>query len=354
MSVLTGVATLLVGLALLVVGSDRAVDSAATLAEVVGFSTFFVGGTLVAVGTSLPEIATSIYAAVYGVGGLAIGHIAGSATARITLGIGLVAVTVSFGVARDNVRKYGGGMLVAMLAMLVVVRSGEISRIEGALMAGVYLLFISRRFDAEDYDHRKLDGCGSDVTDGSDPDVADGSDPDVADDSDPDVTDDSDPDVVEAADDDAEGATGRTAVARLLAIVVGGLLSVAIGGHLLVSGSQTVAVELGVSTHLLGLLTGFGTTVPEVLVALAAVRRSEGDIAGGTLLGSNVTDPLFSLGLGAVAGGIVVDEPRVAILTTGYMLLVSGVVVGMLYWRETLYRRHGIACILLYLPILLI
>lgn len=336
MSVLTGVATLLVGLALLIVGSDRTVDSAATLAEVVGFSTFFVGGTLVAVGTSLPEIATAIYAAVYGVGGLAVGHIAGSATAQITLGIGLVAVTVSFGVARENVRKYGGGMLFAMLAMLVVVRSGDVSRLEGALMAGVYALFISRRFDAENYDHRKLDGGGSDAADGDGPGVGDGNGPDAADDG------------------DAEGATGRTAVARLLAVVLGGLLAVAVGGHLLVSGSQTVAVELGVSTHLLGLLTGFGTTVPEVLVALAAVRRSEGDIAGGTLLGSNITDPLFSLGLGAFAGGIVVDEPQVAVLTTGYMLLVSGVVVGMLYWRETLYRRHGVACILLYLPVLMI
>lgn len=336
MSVLTGVATLLVGLALLIVGSDRTVDSAATLAEVVGFSTFFVGGTLVAVGTSLPEIATAIYAAVYGVGGLAVGHIAGSATAQITLGIGLVAVTVSFGVARDNVRKYGGGMLFAMLAMLVVVRSGDVSRLEGALMAGVYLLFLSRRFDAEDYDHRKLGGDGSNAADGEGPGVGDGNEPAAADDA------------------GAEGATGRTAVARLLAVVLAGLLAVAVGGHLLVAGSQTVAVELGVSTHLLGLLTGFGTTVPEVLVALAAVRRSEGDIAGGTLLGSNITDPLFSLGLGAFAGGIVVDEPRVAMLTTGYMLLVSGVVVGMLYWRETLYRRHGIACILLYLPVLVI
>ncbi|MFB6235200.1 MAG: sodium:calcium antiporter [Halopenitus sp.] len=345
MSVLTGFVTLLVGLALLIVGSDRTVDSAATLAEVVGFSTFFVGGTLVAVGTSLPEIATSIYAAVYGVGGLAVGHIAGSATAQITLGIGLVALTVSFGVARDNVRKYGGGMMVAMLAMLFVVRSGDITRLEGALMAGVYVLFISRRFDAEDYDHHKLDGDRSEA--------ADGGGPDAVDDSEPDAVDDSEPDVVEAAD-DAEGATGRTAVARLLAVVVVGLLAVAVGGHLLVAGSQTVAVELGVSTHLLGLLTGFGTTVPEVLVALAAVRRSEGDIAGGTLLGSNITDPLFSLGLGAFAGGIVVDEPRVAMLTTLYMLVVSGIVVGLLYRQETLYRRHGIACILLYVPVLMI
>lgn len=344
MSVLTGLATLLVGLALLVVGSDRTVDSAATLAELVGFSTFFVGGTLVAVGTSLPEIATAIYAAVYGVGGLAVGHIAGSATAQITLGIGLVAVTVSFGVARENVRKYGGGMLFAMLAMLVVVRSGDVSRLEGALMAGVYLLFLSRRFDAEDYDHHKFDGDRAEAADGGGLEAADGGSPEAADGGGPDAV----------ADGDAEGATGRTAVPRLLAIVVGGLLAVAVGGHLLVSGSQTVALELGVSTHLLGLLTGFGTTVPEVLVALAAVRRSEGDIAGGTLLGSNITDPLFSLGLGAVAGGIVVDEPRVAILTTGYMLLVSGVVVGMLYRRETLYRRHGIACILLYLPVLFI
>ncbi|WP_430506344.1 sodium:calcium antiporter [Haloparvum sp. PAK95] len=339
MSVLTGVATLLVGLALLIVGSDRTVDSAATLAEVVGFSTFFVGGTLVAVGTSLPEIATAIYAAVYGVGGLAVGHISGSATAQITLGIGLVAVTVSFGVARDNVRKYGGGMLFAMLAMLVVVRSGDVSRLEGALMAGVYALFVSRQFDAEDYDHHKLDVGKSEAADGSEPEVSDGSESDAGD-----ATDDG----------DAEGATGRAAVARLLAVVLGGLLAVAVGGHLLVAGSQTVALELGVSTHLLGLLTGFGTTVPEVLVALAAVRRSEGDIAGGTLLGSNITDPLFSLGLGAFAGGIVVDEPQVAVLTTGYMLLVSGVVVGMLYWRETLYRRHGVACILLYLPVLMI
>lgn len=328
MSVHTGLVTLLVGLGLLIVGSDRTVDNAATLADAVGLSTFFVGGTLVAVGTSLPEIATTVYAAVYGVGGLAVGHIAGSATAQITLGIGLLAVTVSFGVARDNVRKYGGGMLFAMVTMLVVVRSGSISRLEGAAMAGIYLLFLSRRFDAEDYDGQTLDG---DTDDGNGGEESDG-----------------------GENSDGNGGGESESLLRPVAVVIGGLLAVAVGGHLLVSGSQTVALELGVSTHLLGLLTGFGTTVPEVLVALAAVHQSEGDIAGGTLLGSNITDPLFSLGLGAFAGGIVVDEPRIAVLTTGYMLLVSGIVVGLLYWRGTLYRRHGIACILLYLPVLVI
>ncbi|GAB3418780.1 calcium/sodium antiporter [Haloparvum alkalitolerans] len=303
MSLHAAVAAVAGGLALLVAGSDRTVAAAGTLADRIGFSTFLVGVTVVAVGTSLPEIATAAYAAAYGVGSLAVGHIAGSATAQITLGIGLVAVVASFEVARENVRRYGGGMLAAMTVMLVAVGSGDVSRIEGVAMAALYVGFLSRRVDAEVYVER------------------------------------------------APGTEETETVAHPVAWLLVGLAAVAVGGHLLVTGSRELAATLGVSAHALGLLTGMGTTFPEVAVALAAVRRGRGDIAGGTLLGSNITDPLFSLGVGAAVGGITLGDPRTATLATAYMLVASAVVVALLYRRESLTRLHGVGCILLYLPL---
>lgn len=304
MSVLTEVALLCAGLGMLVVGSDRTVSAASSLAHAVGVPSLFIGGTVVAVGSSIPEIATSVYAAAYDVDGLVVGHIVGSATAQITLGIGVIALVAPLTIPRAKTRTYGGGMVFAMAVMLLAVRSGSVTRVEGVVMVAAYVLFISWCFDEADYDAAPV------------------------------------------------SSDSRESSAWSIAVAVVGLALVALGGHLLVTNARALATEIAVSQHFLGLVTGLGTTAPEVVIAAFAISRGEGDIAVGTLLGSNITDPLFSLGAGAAVGGVAVADTRTAVLATAYMLLVSLGVVALLYRRERLTRRHAVPCLLLYAPIL--
>src|SRR6056297_2794601 len=110
---LVELALFVVGLAALVVGSDRAVTAAAEVAKFYGISPFFIGVTLISVGTSVPEMVTSVYGAWYGAGDIVVGNIVGSETAQITLAIGIVALISPIVTGRRNVMTYGGAMVLA-------------------------------------------------------------------------------------------------------------------------------------------------------------------------------------------------------------------------------------------------
>ena len=291
------------GLLLLVYGSELTVDAVSSVADRIGVSTLFVGVTVVAVGSSLPEIATSIYGSLYGRGDFVVAHIVGSATSQITLGIGVVAFATSLSMPRETVRRYGAGMLVAMGLMLLAVRSGQLTRVGGVLLVGAYLAFLLARFERDEHHEamaRRVDDESS-----------------------------------------APGIALRTALG--LGMVVG-------GGHLLVTGASGIATTLGVPWYVLGVVTGLGTTIPEIAVAVSSVYHHEQSIAVGTLLGSNITDPLFSLGVGAVVGGLSIADPRAAVLGTGYMLAASAAVLAVAYVRETFGPAEGVLCVVLYLP----
>lgn len=297
---LAALLALLAGVATLVYGGDRVVDGASALARHAGVSAFFVGVTVVSVGSSVPEIATSLYAAAYGSGDLVVGHIVGSATSQITLGVGVLSLAAPLSVAREKTRVYGGGMLAAMAVMAVALQSGTITRVQGALMVLAYLGFLAVLAEHEDYaDHV----------------------------------------------DDSELSLGRAAGSVLLGVAL-----VVVGGHLLVTGGQRLAVQVGVPSYLVGLVTGLGTTAPEIAVALVAVRRDRTGIAVGTLLGSNITDPLFSLGIGAALAGVHVTAVPGVLASVGYMLAASAVVLAILYARRPVGRAGSLACLVLYVP----
>jgi cation:H+ antiporter len=132
--------------------------------------------------------------------------------------------------------------------------------------------------------------------------------------------------------------------------ILGGIGLVVLGGHVMVTNGVTIARLVGIPEYFLGLLTGLGTTAPEITVAGLAAKRGDAGISVGSLLGSNITDPVFSLGIGALFADVVVTDPRTVLLSTGYMLAVSLTVLALMYWRRGIDRRAGLLCLVLYLP----
>jgi len=297
------VLALLGGLAVLLFGADRVVSSIVAIAEAFGVPTLLVGGTLVAVGSSIPEVTTAVYAGIYGAGDFVVGHIIGSATSQITLGVGVVALLSPLRLSREKVTVYGVGMIAAMALMLLGLRSGTLTRVEGAGLVAAYLVFVAVRL--RDGEH-----AGA-VERHRDPD--------------------------------------RSLVRAGLWLVVGFAL-VVVGGHLLVVNSRALAVALEVPEYLVGLVTGLGTTAPEIVIAAFAVGRDEGDIAIGTLFGSNVTDPLFSLGLGALVDGYAIEQVGATMASGTYMLAVATLVVLVFYVNGGISRKAAVGCIALYAP----
>jgi cation:H+ antiporter len=296
----------LAGLAALVVGADRAVTSAGDLALYYGVSPFFIGVTVISIGTSVPEMATSIYAAYYGAGDLVVGNIVGSETAQITLAIAVVAVISPIVAQRRNVLVYGSAMLLAMIIMLLVLDDGVIGRSEGLLMMLAYVQFIYTLYTNEG---------GTEITE----------------------------EVIE------ESRSPR----ETLPWIVGGLVLVVVGGQLMVTNGVALARLVGLPQYLIGLLTGLGTTAPEIVVAGIAAAEGREGISVGALLGSNITDPVFSLGVGALVADVTVSIATITV-SVAYMLGVSILVLALMYWRRGLDRPAAVACLLLYPPSLLL
>jgi cation:H+ antiporter len=250
---------------------------------------------------------TSVYAAYYGAGDLVVGNIVGSEIAQVTLAIGVVALVAPFVTERHNVLVYGTAMLLAMIIMLLALEDGFVGRSEGFLMMLAYVQFVYTLYTNEG---------GEEVTE----------------------------DVVERVD----------SPAAALPWLVGGLGAVALGGQLMVTNGITLAATLGVPAYLLGLLTGLGTTLPEVAVAGIAAREGRGGISVGAILGSNITDPVFSLGVGALFFDVAVADVTRLRPSLSYMVVVSVLVLGLFYWRRGIDRRAALVCLGLYLPTFLV
>ncbi|AZQ15962.1 calcium/sodium antiporter [Halorubrum sp. PV6] len=291
------------GLALLVFGADRAVTSAGDLALYYGVSPFFIGVTLISVGTSVPEMVTSVYAAYYGAGDLVVGNIVGSETAQITLAIAVVAFIAPFVVERRNVLVYGSAMILAMIIMLLTLDDGVIGRSEGFLMMLAYVQFIHTLYTNEG---------GEEIAE----------------------------EVIEKV----------TTPRAELPWIIGGLTLVVVGGQLMVTNGVALARLAGIPEYLIGLLTGLGTTLPEIVVAGIAAHEGRSGISVGSILGSNITDPVFSLGIGALFFDVTIQDVAALQGSLVYMLVASVLVLALFYWREGIDRRAAIVCLLLYLP----
>lgn len=249
---------LLIGLALLIGGAEALVRGAAALAARVGVPPLVIGLTVVAFGTSSPELAASVSAAYAGQGDLALGNVVGSNTFNILFILGLSALVAPLVVHRKLVRVDVPVMIAVSLLVVPLAWDGRISKVEGALLfAGVLL-----------YTGWLLRAARREPPEGGDVPSAGGS------------------------------------LAGQLALMVGGLAALVLGARWLVVGAVALSRTLGLSELIIGLtVVAAGTSLPEVATSVLAALRGQRDIAVGNVVGSNIFNILCVLGAAALVGG---------------------------------------------------
>jgi len=278
------------GLVGLVAGSEVAVRATGRLAMRLGVPTLVLGLTLTSIGTSAPEIVTNVTVGLNAwlgptdASGIAVGNILGSCLGQITLLLGLAGLIRGLE-GSDDLRRDGTMLLGAIAAFTLAAMDGTVARWEGALLVVSYLAYLGWLFVSR---------------------------PDSA----------SEPVEVEGS--------GTTDVGRaLIALVI-----VLVSAQVMVGRAVLIAESLAIDETLVGIGIGFGTGLPELSVAISAVRQRQEGIALGNLLGSNITDPLLSFGLGAVAHPVSVSLAAVRI---DLVFWVAGTVVAVLLMST---RRH--------------
>jgi cation:H+ antiporter len=249
-----------VGLLLLVAGGDLLVARCAHLARSFSVPKTIVGAVVIGFGTSLPELFVSLTAALNGSPGIALGNVVGSNIANVGLILGLGALLGTLHVQRTITRSdLPLGVLTALLLILWLGPNGEIGRVGGAVLLGVFVLYLAMHA-RETRRHQ-------------------------------------------AADDGEERATWHPVKDTLG--MVGGLVAILVGARLLVGGAVDIARVLAVEEEIIGLsIVAVGTSLPELAAIIAAVRHNETDLAVGNVAGSNLFNLLFVLGTTATVSPI--------------------------------------------------
>ncbi|MFQ3786345.1 calcium/sodium antiporter [Halomonas sp. A29] len=290
---------LLVGLVLLIVGAEGLVRGASRLAAQVGISPLIIGLTVVAFGTSAPELVVSIKASLDDQAGIAIGNVVGSNIFNVLFILGISALIVPLAVAQQLIRLDIPLMIGISLLVLLLALDGSIGRLDGGLLfLGLitytgFLLWQGRRqsaLDEPETSEEKSHHWGRDVL-----------------------------------------------------FVAGGLAMLVAGSRLFVDAAVVLATWLGVSEQVIGLtVVAAGTSLPEVVTSIVAAMRGQRDIAVGNVVGSNIFNLLGVLGLaGLIApAGIAVTDAMLS-LDLPVMLVVAVACLPICFTASAINRWEG-------------
>jgi cation:H+ antiporter len=270
--VLTATTLVILGLLLLAGGGEALVRAATTLAELAGVTPAVIGLTVVAIGTSLPELTVSVVAAQQGEPDLAVANVVGSNIFNIAAALGVTALMIPLPVHGSAVRLEWPVMFVAGLLCLMVARDSQIDRMEGGFFLIALLLFIAysvhvARKDVGAAESRQLAEHvhARDIHVGTD-----------------------------------QARTTPRLTATLVVLVVG-LAALVAGGRLLVDGAIVLARIAGLTERVIGLtVVAAGTGAPELATSLMAALRKRPDVAVANMIGSNIFNILGTLGVTAL------------------------------------------------------
>jgi cation:H+ antiporter len=291
------------GLVILLVAGDLLVKGAVNLALRAGIPALMVGMTVVAFGTSAPELLVSVKAVLQGAGGLALGNVVGSNVANILLVLGAPALIAAVAVGRDLTRDYVM-MLAATALFIALALTGQIGTWQALVLLAAFAAFMgdsvlrARRARAE-------------------------------------------PDELEGADPGMGGA-------RIALFTALGVVGLPLGAGILVEGAVDIAEVLGVSDLVIGLtIVAVGTSLPELATTVMAAVRREGGVALGNVIGSNLFNLLFILGVAGLFGTMQI--PPAMLRLDLWVMLGAALVLAPLIWRGwSIGRGLGLVLLLAY------
>jgi cation:H+ antiporter len=286
---------LLAGLALLYFGAQALVKGGASLALRLGLSSLAVGLTVMAYGTSSPELVVSVKAGLSGNGAISAGNVVGSNICNILLILGAAALVHPIATSTQVVRREIPIMIVATLVSIALLADGELSRLDGAALLGGIVVYTWLTLRGA---RKAKAGEGDEIP-------------------------------------------GDLGLGLASAYVLGGLGVLVAGSHLFVEGAASIAEGWGVSQVVIGLtVVALGTSLPELATSMVAALRKDTDVAIGNVVGSNLFNLLGILGVAALIRPI--DVSDLGKVDLAVMLVTAVVLLPLIQVRKRVGRRAGL------------
>ena len=255
-----------VGLALTIKGGDWFVDSASWFAEATGIPKFVVGATVVSFATTLPELLVSVRAAMNGSAQLAIGNAVGSVTANTTLIMGVSLVAMAGLVNRKSFSLKGGLLLAAIIGLTLLSLGGVLPTWSAFILWAIFLVFMISNL---------IEGKKGSLND------------------------------------EIDSYEKKELPSKIFFFIIG-TASIVFGAEFLVSSGKTIASGIGISETIIGFtVIALGTSLPELVTTLTAIRKKESSLSVGNIIGANIIDTTLILPLCAVINGTALPVEKV-------------------------------------------
>lgn len=312
MTLLVSFLWLVLGIGVLIVAGDILVRGSASLARSWGVPSLIIGLTVVALGTSAPELVVSVGAVWKGAPGLAIGNVVGSNIANMLLVLGVPALIAPIITTAKGTRRNVSIAITASVIFYLMAMGGRLVFWQGAMLFALIILYLLYLFL---HAHK-----GDEVA----------------------------RDIAELADvEHMQGLPKSTLT--IAAFILVGLIGLPLGGHLVGSNGVAIAHDLGVSDAVIGLtIVALGTSLPELATSVIAAFRGQSELAVGNAFGSNIFNIFAVGGASAMAGNLPV-EPELLHFDMRIMLAAMALVAIPVFARRAIGRMMGVILTLAYI-----
>ena len=294
-----------IGLAMLYFGAEWLVKGSIAIANKLRISQLVIGLTVVAFGTSAPELAVSISSAFQGMADVAVGNVVGSNIVNIGMILGLSAIISPIIVSKSTIKKEVPIMVGVALLLLAIAIDGKIDFVDGLILIGGIVSFI-----VFSYKSSKLS-----------------------------------PELNEL---DSHVITSKQLVPKSIGLIGVGLGLLSFGAFFTVDNSVIIAKSIGISDLIIGLtLVAIGTSLPELLTSVIAAKKGHSDLSVGNIVGSNIFNILAILGISSIITGIAVHQQ--AVLDIVIMIVFSLALLPIMKTGLTISKKEGFALVASYI-----
>ena len=303
---------LIIGFFFLIKGADLFVDGAASIARKFNIPSMVIGLTIVAMGTSAPEAAVSITSSLAGQNDMSVANVVGSNFFNILMVLGVSAIIAKLPVQKNTIKKDTPFLLIVSVLLLIFAFDKNISRIEGIIFLVIFVYFLYTTVKSA----KNTEGS----TSLSDNEIA-------------------------VSDNDIPA---NTPMFKTIILSLIGIAGIIFGGDMVVDSATSIATMFGMSANLVGLtIVAVGTSLPEFVTSIVAIKKGETEIAIGNVIGSNIFNILLVLGLATAIFPIAIST--FALIDIVFMVAITILLYLFMKKDNCLVKKHGFIFIILYI-----
>ena len=312
MELLKSAIILVIGFVLLIKGADFFVEGSSSVAKKFNVPSLIIRMTIVAMGTSLPELAVSVTASMIGNNTLAVSNVAGSNIFNLMVVCGACALFAPLTIEKNTLLKeFPFSIICAGLLVVLGFLGMSLGRVDGIIFLVIFIVYLLWMIRSA----KQARNAGDKLE--------------------------------EAEEEFVEEEIKILPMWKCLLFIVGGMIAIKFGGDFVVDGASAIAAGFGLSQTLIGLtIVALGTSLPELVTSIVAARKDEVDMALGNVIGSNIFNILLILGVAAAISPITFLMENIIDIV---ILIVMSLVVWIFAWTsKEINRKEGIMMLLMY------